>query len=257
MALTHEELGEALNISRARVTQLVALGMPTDSIEEARAWRDKRRSDNERAGHIAIPVKPLNLNDLNSILNSVSESTGDDEMDERIRQQIELCEMTRQVFENSIREGDPSQSKLYGNYDKSVATLLRLERERHIRLQERGRLVDSDEACARFGKILSQLRALIERAELTVAPESNPDNPQKALKAFRKFKDDLFKKIHEYNPRVELTGSVKELPKLDEIEDDEDGDDDDDVDVDKPNGLGINDIKFEDVDGGDLSIDET
>ncbi|NDF36153.1 MAG: hypothetical protein EB154_10000, partial [Nitrosopumilaceae archaeon] len=187
MSLTHEELGEALNISRARVTQLVGLGMPTESVELARAWRDKRRSENERAGHIAIPVKPLNVGDLNSILSDmkIAGSTGDAEMDERIKQQVELCEMTRQVFENALREGDPSQSKLYGNYDKSVATLLRLERERHIRLQERGRLVDADEAFARFGKILNQLRSLIERAELTVAPESNPDNPQKALKAFR------------------------------------------------------------------------
>jgi hypothetical protein len=221
MSLTHEELANSLGVSRVRVTQLVGQGMPVDSVEGAKAWRDKRRSDNERAGHISVPVRPLVLEGLDSLLESVSGSTGDEEMDGRIRQQIDLVEMTRSVFEQAVAGGDPSQSKLYANYDKAVATLLRLERERHIRLQERGRLVDANEASQRFGKILGQLRSLIERAELTVAPQANPDNPPKALKAFREFKDDLFRKISEYNPKVELTESVdiKELPPVEEPND--------------------------------------
>jgi hypothetical protein len=217
MGLTHEELGNALDISRVRVTQLVAIGMPTDSVEAATAWRNARREGNQRAGHIAQPVQPLNLERLDEILNSVSgvENTGDDEMDTRITQQIALVQMTREVFEQAVNSGDPSQGKLYGNYDRAIATLLRLERERHIRLQERGRLVDADEAAQRFGKILGQLRSLIERAELTVAPQANPDNPPKALKAFRDFRDDLFRKISEYAPQVEFTGgTAKPLPPV-------------------------------------------
>ena len=215
MAITHEELGKELGISRVRVTQLASQGMPVDSIESARAWRDKRKSDNESAGHISVPVQPLNLARLDEILASVSGSTGDDEMDTRINQQINLVSITRETFEQAVGSGDPSQSKLYGNYDRAIATLLRLERERHIRLQERGRLVDADEAGQRFGKILGELRALIERAELTVAPAANPDNPPKALKAFREFRDDVFRKISEYNPKVELSDmTVKELPEV-------------------------------------------
>ena len=217
MSMTHEELAGHLGVSRVRVTQLVAQGMPIDSPEAAKAWRDRRRSDNQREGHIAIPVQPLNLERLDEILNSVSAggATGDEEMDSRITQQIALVQMTRETFEQAVASGDPSQTKLYGNYDRAIATLLRLERERHIRLQERGRLVDADEASQRFGKILGQLRSLIERAELTVAPQANPDNPPKALKAFRDFRDDLFRKISEYAPQVEYTeGVAKPLPPV-------------------------------------------
>jgi hypothetical protein len=129
-------------------------------------------------------------------------------MDTRIKQQVDLCEMTRQVFMQALEAGDPAQGKLYANYDRAIATLLRLEKERQVRLIEESRLIDAGEAAARFGKILGQLRSNIERAELTVAPRANPDNPPKALKAFREFRDDLFRKISEYN--VEVTdGSPK------------------------------------------------
>ena len=224
MSLTHEELATALGVSRVRVTQLVGQGMPVESVEGAIAWRDRRRSENERAGHIAVPVRPLSLDGLDSLLERVSEATGDDDMDMRISKQVELVETTRTVFEQSVAQGDPSQTKLYGNYDKALATLLRLERERNVRLQERGRLVDANEASQRFSKILSQLVGLIDKAELTVAPSANPENPPKALKAFREFKQDLFRKISEYNPKVELTESVniKELPPIEEPS--EDGD---------------------------------
>lgn len=251
MALTHEELAGHLGVSRVRVTQLVAQGMPVESPEAAKAWRDSRRSENQRAGHIAIPVTPLSLDKLDAILNAVSggaEGTGDDEMDTRITQQIALVEMTRETFEQAVAAGDPSQSKLYSNYDRAIATLLRLERERHIRLQERGRLVDADEATQRFGKILGQLRSLIERAELTVAPQANPDNPPKALKAFRDFRDDLFRKISEYAPQVEFTGGVaKPLPPV-EMPDDENGEKAVDISLDNSQGIDLNEVSYDDDD---------
>ncbi len=248
MALTHEDLAGHLGVSRVRVTQLVAQGMPVDSPEAAKAWRDRRRTDNQREGHIAIPVQPLSLDKLDEILNAVSAggSTGDDEMDGRINQQIALVEMTRETFEQAVAAGDPSQSKLYGNYDRAIATLLRLERERHIRLQERGRLVDADEATQRFGKILGQLRSLIERAELTVAPQANPDNPPKALKAFRDFKDDLFRKISEYAPQVEFTGGVaKPLPPV-EMPDSYSGEKDMGLGVEE--GIDLDEVSYDDND---------
>jgi hypothetical protein len=181
--------------------------MPTDSIEAALAWRANRRISNQNAGHVAIPVRPINLGDLDSILNAVAgdgggQQTEDKEMDTRIAQQVELCRITREAFVRAVQDGDPSQSKLYGNFDRAVATLMKMEKERQIRLQEKARLVDADEAAARYGKILSQLRILVERAELTVAPKANPDNPAKALIAFREFRDDLFRKISEYAPQV-------------------------------------------------------
>lgn len=246
MSLTHEELAGVLDVSRVRVTQLVGQGMPTDSAESAMAWRNQRRSNNQQMGHIAQPVRPINIGDLDRILNQVSASgaTGDEEMDTRITQQVALVEMTRTVFEEAVQQGDPSQSKLYGNYDRAIATLLRLERERHIRLQERGRLVDADEATQRFGKILGQLRSLIERAELTVAPAANPNNPPMALKAFREFKDDLFKKISDYDNKVEFSGAIvpKELPPLEEPEEES-------VANEEPTDV----VTFDEVDGGDLN----
>lgn len=217
------EIADALGVSRPRVTQLVAEGMPTDSIEAAKAWRANRKIANQNAGHIAVPVRPINLGDLDSILNAVAgdgagQKTQDTEMDTRIAQQVELCRLTREAFVRAVQEGDPSQSKLYGNFDRAVATLMKMEKERAIRLQEMARLIDADEAASRYGKILSQLRILIERAELTVAPEANPDNPAKALVAFRKFRDDVFRKISEYAPQVvkeevngELAAEVKPM----------------------------------------------
>lgn len=199
---SQNEIAAALGLTKGRVSQLVKEGMPGDSIEEARAWRDKRKTEMQRAGHISQPVQPLNLGDLDSILRSVTGETGNSEMDTRVNEQTELCSLTRQVFMQALQSGDPSQGKLYANYDRAVATLLRLEKERFIRIQEEGKLIDANVAAARFAKVMGQLRNLIDRAELTVAPKANPDNPPKALKAFRDFKEDLFRKISEYSPDV-------------------------------------------------------
>lgn len=196
------EIAVALGLTKGRVSQLVKEGMPTESIEAARAWRDARKRDNERAGHIAQPVQALDLSGLDNILESVTGETGNREMDERIRNQTELCQLTRQVFMQALTSGDPSQGKLYANYDRAIATLLRLEKERFVREQEEGRLIDADAAAARTAKVLGQLRSLIERAELTFAPQANPENPPRALKAYREFRDDLFRKISEYSPQV-------------------------------------------------------
>ena len=216
--MTQEQLAAGLGISRPRVTQLVAKGMPTSSIEAAKAWRDRRKVEMEATGSISQPVRPINLDKLDKILKEVTsnESSGDNEMDGRIQQQVNLVQMTREVFEQAVQEGDPSQNKLYGNYDRAIATLLRLERERHIRLQESGRLVDAGEVAQRFGKILGELKALIDRAELTFAPAANPDDPPKALKAFRDFRDDVFRRISSYNAEVEIAESVvtKHLPPV-------------------------------------------
>lgn len=226
------EIARELGVSRPRVTQLVAEGMPTDSVEAAKAWRAARQRKNENAGHVAIPVRPINLGDLDSILNAVAgdgggQKTEDTEMDTRIAQQVELCRLTREAFVRAVQEGDPSQSKLYGNFDRAIATLMRMEKERAIRLQEMARLVDADEAASRYGKILSQLRTLVERAELTVAPKANPDNPAKALIAYREFKEDLFRKISEYAPQVvkeevngELAAEVTPMEEEPEVPED-------------------------------------
>jgi hypothetical protein len=196
------EIAAALGLTKGRVSQLVKEGMPTTSIEEARAWRDKRKVEMQNRGHISQPVQPLNLSGLDSILQSVTGETGNSEMDTRVNEQTELCSLTRQVFMQALQSGDPAQGKLYANYDRAVATLLRLEKERFVRIQEEGRLIDAEAAAARFSKVLSQLRSQIERAELTFAPKANPDNPSKALKAYREFKDDVFRKISEYSPMV-------------------------------------------------------
>jgi hypothetical protein len=196
------EIAAALGLTKGRVSQLVKEGMPTSSIEEARAWRDRRKIEMQNKGHISQPVQPLNLSGLDSILQSVTGETGNSEMDTRVNEQTELCRLTRQVFMQALQSGDPSQGKLYANYDRAVATLLRLEKERFVRIQEEGRLIDAEAAAARFSKVLSQLRSQIERAELTFAPKANPDNPSKALKAYREFKDDVFRKISEYSPMV-------------------------------------------------------
>ena len=156
----------------------------------------------QNRGHISQPVQPLRLGDLDSILQAVTGETGNSEMDTRVSEQTELCRLTRQVFMQALQSGDPAQGKLYANYDRAVATLLRLEKERFVRIQEEGKLIDAEAAAARFAKVMGQLRSLIERAELTVAPKANPDNPPKALKAFREFRDDLFRKISEYSPQV-------------------------------------------------------
>ena len=207
---TQNEIAAALGLTKGRVSQLVKEGMPSDDIEEARAWRDARKLEMQRAGHISQPVQPLKLGDLDSILKSVTGETGNTEMDTRVSEQTELCRLTREVFMTALMSGDPSQGKLYANYDRAVATLLRLEKERFVRIQEEGKLIDADVAAARFGKVMGQLRSLIDRAELTVAPKANPDNPPKALKAFREFKEDLFRKISEYAPSVRVADGVED-----------------------------------------------
>ena len=202
MSVSQNEIAAALGLTKGRVSQLVKEGMPTESIEAAREWRDRRKIEMQNRGHISQPVRPLDLSGLDNILQSVTGETGDSEMDTRVREQTELCSLTRQVFMQALQSGDPAQGKLYANYDRAVATLLRLEKERFVRIQEEGKLIDAEAAAARMSKVLGQLRSQIERAELTFAPKANPDNPSKALKAYREFKEDLFRKIAEYSPLV-------------------------------------------------------
>lgn len=210
MEINQSQLAAALGLTRGRVSQLKKEGMPVDSVEAARAWQARRKVMNEKAGHIAQPVKALSLGDLDGILKSV-EAGGDDDMDARIRTQTELCEVTRKVFMDALMSGDPAQGKLYSNYDRAIATLLALEKVKKQRQIEDGRLIDADEAASRYGKVLASLRQQIDRAELTVAPAANPENPALALAAYRVFKAEIYKFVSEFGPSV----SVKDLDAMD------------------------------------------
>lgn len=202
----YDDIAAALGIGLARVSQLKKAGMPVDSVEAAVAWKKDRRARRGRVEGNYIPVKPLDTTKLDGALSSVLQSgdtvlgTDDKEMDFRIAQQVELCQMTRQAFITALQEADPAQAKLYVNFDKAVTTLMKMEKERAFRLQEKGRLVDADEAAARYGKLLGQIRTIVERYELNFAPKANPQNPPVALIAYREFRDDLFRRLSDIAP---------------------------------------------------------
>lgn len=192
-------MAERWELTRGRISQLVAEGMPLTSIEDAEKWRAERHLETGRPpGNFRLDGDPLAV-DL-PIVATTSEAkpaSNLETFDSIVERQRILVQLSRNQYIKAVREGSPQQSKLYASYDKTVNTLTKLKAEADrlaVMNREYIRATDATEAMrSLMGEVINRL----DKLGLDVAEQCNPENPAKALKVLenwtRKVRTDLSK----------------------------------------------------------------
>lgn len=190
MAVSQAELAKKWDLTPGRISQMVSAGMPLDTIEAAEKFRQDRYQNTgfPNKGEVMPDGSEVPVVDEPSSLNP-------DGFADVIERQRMLVKVARNQYLKAIRDGSPLASRLYSSYDRTIQTLMKLEREMSSRSISSREFIRSEHAIERFGLILSELRQSLEQGELEVAPKANPENPAKALKAFRNWKEKLLKQI--------------------------------------------------------------
>jgi hypothetical protein len=189
MPITQAELAKKWNLTPGRISQLVSSGMPLESIEAAEMWRAKRHqesgiapSDHKVGGEDQEPgEEPSTINPDGSI--------------EILERQRFIVKVARQQYFNAVKDRSPQQARLYASYDRTIETLSKLEKQARERAIMSREYIRTDHAIERFDQVLAEIFQMLEQGELEVAPEANPDEPGKAMKAFRRWKERVFATI--------------------------------------------------------------
>lgn len=162
--LRNVDLAQGLGISNARVSALVRQGMPTDSIEAARAWREARTMQG------TAPL-PANLDTLD-----------DGTLAATIGRHRRLVATAQGVWESAMASGDPNQGKYQTAYNQSLKTLINLEEEQERRAVVSQTFIKREVAEATVREFAGEVLARLDKLALEVAEKVNPDNPALAVK---------------------------------------------------------------------------
>ena len=165
MPLTNAEIGAALGITAQRVSVLRKEGMPSDSIDAAKAWREARAQVQRAQAPKASPAQ-----------------LDDGTLADTIQQHRALVGRARGVWQASMESGDPNQSKYQSAYNASLKSLIALEEEQERRLILAKDYISSKEAGEAMRQITSEMVNRLDKLALDVAEGCNPENPAKAVK---------------------------------------------------------------------------
>ena len=163
--MTNAELGLALGVTAQRISALRKEGMPTDSIEAAKAWREAR-AQVQRAQ--APKAAPAQLDD-GTLADTITEHRA-------------LVGRARGVWQAAMEGGDPNQGKYQTAYNQSLKTLVALEEEQERRLILAKDYISAKEAAEAMRQITSEMVNRLDKLALDVAEGCNPENPAKAVK---------------------------------------------------------------------------
>lgn len=193
--ITQTELAKRWNLSPGRISQLVSAGMPLDSLESAETWRNNR--------HQATGIAPSG-HQIGTAESQPEEHTAlnPDGFMEVLERQRYLVKVSRQQYMIAIKEKSPQQARLYASYDKTVMTLTKLEKEARERSIASREYIRAEHAIERFSKVMGEIRQMLEQAELEISKEANPEEPGKAMKAVRKWKDRVMNSISKMEQRA-------------------------------------------------------
>jgi plasmid maintenance system antidote protein VapI len=206
MAITQAELAEKWGLTPGRISQLVAAGMPLTSLEEAQRFRELR---SQQTG---FPQKGEQMPSANVEEAEQGGSTiNPDGFNEVVERQRQLVKVARNQYLQAIRDKSPLASRLYSSYDRTIQTLMKLEREASTRSVASREFIRTEHAIERYGSILAELRQMLDQGELEIAPKANPENPAKALKAYRNWKEKVLRSIS----RAEDKEGVNQTPSDD------------------------------------------
>jgi len=192
MAIEQKALAERWELSKGRISQLVAEGMPLDSIEAAEKWRAERIGLN---GNPAEGYSPSSEPGQDAAQQAPQKQGMLETFESIVERQRLLVQLSRNQYIKAVREGSPAQSKLYASYDKTVNTLTKLKTELD-RIAVMGReFIPATEASEAMREMTGNFVNRLDKLALDVAEGCNPENPAKAVKALeawvRKTKADL------------------------------------------------------------------
>jgi hypothetical protein len=159
------DLAAALGVTPQRVSALIKAGMPTDSIDAAKRWREERT---------AVTSAPLP-----STLNSLDDGT----LASTIGRHRQLVARAEGVWQASMEGGDPNQGKYQTAYNQSLKTLMQLESEQERRALAAKEYIKREVAEASVRALAGEVLARLDKLALEVAEKANPDNPALAAKA--------------------------------------------------------------------------
>lgn len=186
MAISQKTLVERWELSPGRISQLVAEGMPLDSVEEAEKWRAQR--------HLSTGIPPSDYKmegtqpqdppaEMPDEVEEKTPTTVLETFDSIIERQRILVQISRNQYIKAVKSGSPQQSRLYASYDKTVNTLTKLKAEAdRLALMNREYIRASDSADA-MRKLAGDFVNRLDKLALDVAEACNPENPAKAVKA--------------------------------------------------------------------------
>lgn len=166
MSLTNLQLGAALGVTAQRISVLKREGMPTDSVEAAKAWREARAAVQKAQAPKAAPAQ-----------------LDDGTLADTIAEHRTLVGRARGVWQAAMEGGDPNQGKYQTAYNQSLKTLVALEEEQERRLILAKDYISAKEAGEAMRQITSEVVNRLDKLALDVAEACNPENPAKAVKA--------------------------------------------------------------------------
>ena len=173
-----KELASALGVTGQRVSILLKEGMPGDSVEAAKAWREERVAAKKRG---APKPKVAELDD-GSLADTIEEHRG-------------LVGRARGVWEAAMEMGDPNQGKYQTAYNQSLKTLIALEEEQERRALLARDYIKASEAQEAMMRIVGEVIARLDKLPVEVGETCNPNDPPKAMEALaawvRKTREDL------------------------------------------------------------------
>jgi hypothetical protein len=163
--MTNAEIGAALGVTAQRVSALRKEGMPTDTIEAAKAWREARAQVQRAQAPKAAPAQ-----------------LDDGTLADTIAEHRSLVGRARGVWQAAMEGGDPNQGKYQTAYNQSLKTLVALEEEQERRLILAKEYISAKEAAEAMRQITSEMVNRLDKLALDVAEGCNPENPAKAVK---------------------------------------------------------------------------
>ena len=178
MTLKLKELASGLGLTTQRVSILLKEGMPGDSVDAAKAWREERTAAKKRG---APKPKVAELDD-GSLADTIEEHRG-------------LVGRARGVWEAAMEMGDPNQGKYQTAYNQSLKTLINLEEEQERRALLARDYIKASEAQEAMLRIVGEVIARLDKMPAEIGESCNPNDPPKAMEVLaawvRKTREDL------------------------------------------------------------------
>jgi hypothetical protein len=178
MTLKLKELASGLGLTTQRVSILLKEGMPGDSVDAAKAWREERTAAKKRG---APKPKVAELDD-GSLADTIEEHRG-------------LVGRARGVWEAAMEMGDPNQGKYQTAYNQSLKTLIALEEEQERRALLARDYIKASEAQEAMLRIVGEVIARLDKMPAEIGESCNPNDPPKAMEVLaawvRKTREDL------------------------------------------------------------------
>jgi hypothetical protein len=167
-----------LGLTTQRVSILLKEGMPGESVDAAKVWREERTAAKKRG---APKPKVAELDD-GSLADTIEEHRG-------------LVGRARGVWEAAMEMGDPNQGKYQTAYNQSLKTLIALEEEQERRALLARDYIKASEAQEAMMRIVGEVIARLDKMPAEIGESCNPNDPPKAMEVLaawvRKTREDL------------------------------------------------------------------